>query len=297
MPIEVECPKCGAMLRLEDRFSGKQVECTECGSPMMVPEVATPPPAREAQPGESRPPEVTFEDKMAIQAHKIRREQHKPFAVRHTKGILLGIGLALLVLFLLKLPWLIQRVKVQADISLLKSGSRDERRTAAKHLAKIVNPTALPALLKYARDGDKSVRVHCLEALGTLGNTRACGLLIELLGDEEPVVRREAAWALASCGTDEATRPLTDLVSRSDRYDPAAVSARYALYRLGDTTQYDKLLDALLGPNSAARHAASNALIEIGKPDAIPVIEQGMKEFTGTEQAVMKETVRKLRER
>lgn len=277
MAIEVECPKCGGLLRLEESFAGKQVECTECGSPMMVPEVEQKPeegPAARA-PGVAGH-ELTFEQRMALAASRIKRERGKPFTARHPALIFVVVGAILVGVVVWNLPWLIQRLQVQGDISLLESTNRPQRYSGARHIVEVANPTAVPALIHYLKDEDAVVRGCCARALGKVGDPRADAALIEALEDEVVSVRCEAAWALATCGTAEAKRPLRAVADSPDSSDLLRTNARYALYRLGDADQFEELTRALTDGEHASRRAAVEALGEIGRKDAIPFLEKAV---------------------
>ncbi|NOZ19450.1 MAG: hypothetical protein GXP25_00015 [Planctomycetes bacterium] len=271
MAIEVECPKCGAFLRLEEHLAGKQVECTECGNMMTVPKIETPPLTEAAPQGEEQ---VTFEERMSVEAAKIRRREGIPLLARHPGKVILAVVIVLLVLLGVNLPWLIQRVKVQAFIGLLETGNTPQRRAAAKELVKSGNATATMALIKFTKDRDLMVRRCCIQALGKIGDKRASGVLVELLEDPAEPVSADAAWSLASCGTPDAKPALQAVLDRPGGSGQLEAGARYALYKAGDTEQFDALITMLTTAEPTGRIWAARALGDIGNPEAIYHLER-----------------------
>ncbi len=69
------------------------------------------------------------------------------------------------------------------------------------------------------RAGRRGLLRNVCVALGNLGDPTSVPALAEALGDDEPLVRGHAAWALGRIGGDEARRALTDRRSlESDRW-------------------------------------------------------------------------------
>ncbi len=127
----------------------------------------------------------------------------------------------------------------------LERGDEPQRRNAAFALGKL-GQTALPAApaLKRAAAADKSAKVReaATYALGEIA-LRAVALgkdadlqnvLSKLLGDNDPLVRRSAAYALGCLGTDaSAARTAVETALRDERPE-VRQSAAWALGRLGD---------------------------------------------------------------
>lgn len=294
MAIEVECPKCGAFLRLEEHLAGKQVECTECGGLMTIPKVGSAPAA--AAPSEAKK-EVTFEERMVVAAEKIRRQQAIPNLAKHPGKVLLAVAIALLALFLLNLPWLVQRIKVQGFISLLETGNTPQRRAAAKELAKSPNPTAVKALIQFAKDDDVSIRQWCVQALGKIGDRRASPVLVDILKDAGNPVRFDAAWALATCGDDDAKAPLREALRHPDLGGQLEAGMRYALFALGDKEQFDGLIGMLTTSEEQGRVRAAQALGEIGDPQAIYHLEQAVPLSPALAKSAMTKAITKIHEK
>jgi HEAT repeat protein len=67
------------------------------------------------------------------------------------------------------------------------------------------------------RDDDPHVRRHAAWALGELEDSSGLGPLIERLGDENADVRLVAAWALGEIKEEAAIQPLISLLEDADR--------------------------------------------------------------------------------
>jgi epoxyqueuosine reductase len=68
-------------------------------------------------------------------------------------------------------------------------------------------------------------------ALGNAADPRAVPVLIEALGDEEPLVREHAAWALGQLGSDE-TRPALEQAKESETEQGVLEEIQQALDRI-----------------------------------------------------------------
>jgi len=294
MAIEVECPKCGAFMRLEEQLAGKQVECTECGSMMTVPKPEAPPEGKAAPEHDK---DVTFEQKMAVQAEKIRRKESIPGLARHPGKIILLVAIAIIVLLLVNLPWLIQRLKVQGFISLIEVGNIPQRRAAAKYLAESANRTAVKALIKFAKDKDVTVRRCCTQALGKVGDQRGSAVLVELLEDPIGTVCADAAWALATCGTDDAKPALRATIDNREIDGQLEAGARYALYMLGEKEQLDALISMLTTADMHGRIRAAKALGEIGNPDTIHHLEKAASSNPAIVKAAILDAINRIKEK
>lgn len=158
----------------------------------------------------------------------------------------------------------------------LESGKDDSRRSAAFALGKIGSAAAAPALKRAVlTDGSPKVRDAAAYALGEiavrdvrLGKDRdVIDALTRALGDENPLVRRSAAFALGCLGGDAAaSRPAVEKVL-GDKRPEVRQSAAWALGRLGD--QAVPALTQLLGdPDDLVLRDAVNSL---GQLDSEPV--------------------------
>ena len=68
---------------------------------------------------------------------------------------------------------------------------------------------------------DPLVRSQAALGMGRIGDTTAFRLLLDLLNDEDSVVRRAAAWALSSVRTEDADAALAKALA-----DPSLAAAR-----------------------------------------------------------------------
>ena len=124
-----------------------------------------------------------------------------------------------------------------------------------KHLGRIADPKAVPALIKLFRDSSKIVRETAGTALVYIGQP-SVDPLIESLKDKDFVVRCHAARALGGMTTD---------------------------YQIGrtwvrDAKVVDALIAALKDPDRAVREDATIALGMIGDPRAIDALVEAMKD-------------------
>ena len=106
-----------------------------------------------------------------------------------------------------------------------------ERAHAAKALAELHEPAALPAFHRAARDGDWMIRIFAAHGFDRLRAHDALVEVIALLGDKESGVREAAAAALASIG-DGRVRPLLERAAVTDPYPWVRDAARDALIAL-----------------------------------------------------------------
>lgn len=96
-------------------------------------------------------------------------------------------------------------------------------RRAYWHL--VLSPASLPAVRRGLEHSDADVRSYCCKVLDHIADEASFGLLIEMLGDEDAVTRRDALHALAcdQCKTDICTpskAELLPLAARLLREDP-----------------------------------------------------------------------------
>ena len=134
------------------------------------------------------------------------------------------------------------------------------RIAAANALARLDEPSALPAIVDALADPDPRVRLRACYACGTIADPRAIPGLTERL-DDEPRVRRAAANALGAIGTDRALEPLLDLLD-----DPDESLRRIAAGALGNAnnpTPVEPLARALGDESAVVRNAAVYSIIEL----------------------------------
>ncbi len=139
--------------------------------------------------------------------------------------------------------------------------SRPELRMAAANaLARLNEPSTLPAIVDALDDEDPRVRLRACQACGAFANPRAVPALVERL-DDEPRVRRAAANALGAIGTDRSLEPLIDLLDDSD--ESIRRIAAGALGKANNPTPVEPLARALGDESAVVRNAAVYSVIEL----------------------------------
>ncbi|OYR55638.1 HEAT repeat domain-containing protein [Halorubrum halodurans] len=142
----------------------------------------------------------------------------------------------------------------------LEADRAELRIAAANALARLDEPSALPAVVGALSDPDPRVRLRACHACGTFGDSRAVPGLIDRL-DDDPRVRRAAANALGAVGTDRALEPLIDLLE-----DPDESLRRIAAGALGNASSpkpVEPLARALGDESAIVRNAAVYSVIEL----------------------------------
>ncbi|MFC5277675.1 HEAT repeat domain-containing protein [Halorubrum rubrum] len=142
----------------------------------------------------------------------------------------------------------------------LEADRAELRIAAANGLARLNEPSALPAVVGALSDPDPRVRLRACHACGTFADSRAVPGLIERL-DDEPRVRRAAANALGAVGTDRALDPLIDLLEDSD--ESLRRIAAGALGNASNPKPVEPLARALADESAIVRNAAVYSVIEL----------------------------------
>ena len=147
-----------------------------------------------------------------------------------------------------------------AILSLLKTladGSIRARRNAIWTLTRIDSPEARRAVRSALSDSEFSIRLTATRSIATRRDSEAASRLLELLSDNEPAVRREAATALGRIGNRAATTALIMALrsAKEDRFLEHAVI--YALMELGNREQ------TLPGLSDSATHVRRGALVAL----------------------------------
>jgi beta-lactamase regulating signal transducer with metallopeptidase domain len=123
---------------------------------------------------------------------------------------------------------------------------------------------AAAAFISALEDPDPMVRKEAAFALGEIRSRRATAPLIAALEDPAPAVRHEAAFALGNRGDREAVPYLLNALN--DESPGVRKEAAFALANIGDAVAVPGLIAALGDPSAAVRKEAAFALGCIGDP-------------------------------
>jgi putative membrane-bound dehydrogenase-like protein len=142
------------------------------------------------------------------------------------------------------------------------SSSVVARRHAIWALTRIETPSAKALVRTALGDADASVRQTAVASIGTTRDPEAVERLMELVVQDEPPIRREAATALGRIGDRKAVTALLDSARKEvDRLlDHATI---YALIELNDSAG---TLEGLADPHPNVRRSALVALDQMDSP-------------------------------
>lgn len=163
-------------------------------------------------------------------------------------------------------------------ISLLNDPSPNVRRLAAQGLREVGGPSALDALLEFARTHTDLVEEELLEAIAATGDERAVPLLSELMLHKAFPLRSACAKALGDlrCATG---LPALMLASK-DEDDELRYYALRALGEIGNRECAPAVLDALDDRSPSVRLAAAQACAALALPEAAARLRVAMSEAT-----------------
>ena len=129
-------------------------------------------------------------------------------------------------------------------IGMLKDDRWQIVRTAVVILGEMGSRDSVKDLLLVAYHMDNRVRMEAIRSLARLGGREATEGLIELLGDKNPAVRRQAITWLGITRNEKALQPLLHLVMKRDvlgKSLPFKKEALLAIGRIGDRRALDTL--------------------------------------------------------
>ena len=130
---------------------------------------------------------------------------------------------------------------------------------------------AVGSLLRYYRTPDEAGRVSITQRLGIAKNRIGNYELIEALNDPSYNVRYEAIIAIANNRTDPELIDALILVLGGDEPD-LALSAGWALGRMGDKSAVFALRETLLSDYPLLRARSARALATLGDTESIPTL-------------------------
>lgn len=160
---------------------------------------------------------------------------------------------------------------IAAARDALKSPHPETRFQAALSFVELCPDDAAP-LAELVRDEDPMVRINAAQALGQSHDPAATALLLQSLADHNRDVRRRAAIALAQRGDD---RGGADLISALDD-DELILEALDALGAIGMKSAADVIAGKSTGlfQPLMVRAAAGAALARIGDPRGVTVLRR-----------------------
>ncbi len=145
------------------------------------------------------------------------------------------------------------------------------RSNAATSLGTIADDSAVDPLIQALADSKPNVRTSSRDALIRIGHASVNPLIAEL-GNENPAIRQEAAYALGELQNSDAIAPLADRLS--DPHPLIRSHAAEALGKLNARKMIPLLLPLLKDTSSDVRHKTALALGQLRSGDAIrPLIE------------------------
>lgn len=150
---------------------------------------------------------------------------------------------------------------------LLRSPQVDQRWWALRALAQIADPRVPGWLAQQLADPDVSVRQCAALCLSLQPAAQAVSVLVETLGDRDPLLARLAGQALAAIGA-PAVEPLIEVVRGGSPQSSAGPHARReaarALAAIGDTRAAPALYAALEDDSPSLVYWAEQGLERMG---------------------------------
>jgi HEAT repeat protein len=152
-------------------------------------------------------------------------------------------------------------------------------------LGRIGKEQSLPYIQKVFNHEEIRVRREAVQALGLIGGSKAIGLLVRALTDNDVRIRCMAAINLGKGGKKTGLIPLLEVVQSKDFYkrEPAEIKAFFNAIGMVGSNEAIPVLQQLLerkswfgrGKTDEIRIGAANALAMIGTSEAKAVLEEG----------------------
>jgi len=179
---------------------------------------------------------------------------------------------------------------LQSLLNDLTSGD-EERAEGAVPLLVELGEDAIPALLDLTHSSDVDSRWWALRTLAQSPHRRTEWLILFLSGDPSPEVRQCAALGLAVRPDENAIQPLVHALTDEDNM--VGSLAANALVKIGSPAVLS-LIEVVKDKQQSARIHALRALAEIKDHRAIPVMMEVMKEDSALLQHWAKEGLDRL---
>jgi HEAT repeat protein len=163
--------------------------------------------------------------------------------------------------------WALTKLGTPAAPSLLEALQSDEplaRLSAARALGQIRDQQAITPLNAALQDEYSDIRLAAIGALLRLGAPGT--MMVSALKNEEPGVRKAAAWALGHHRFANAVKPL--ILALQDEEPEVRVSVAKALGAIGDERALQPLLSLSHDPEPEVRAVANEATNTISQAQA-----------------------------
>lgn len=136
----------------------------------------------------------------------------------------------------------------------------------------------VPVVIRLLNDPDPAVRRNAVIALGRIERPAAVGPLVERLRDPDAGVREASAWALGNLGEVALDQAGMALVQRlNDSSDSVKLAAAQALGAMGATqAMVEALTEVLQQSDVQARRAAVQSLIGVEARSAYPALVEAI---------------------
>jgi len=134
--------------------------------------------------------------------------------------------------------------QTEARLTALLAGNSEQKRTALAEIRNLRTEQASRLAIAALADKDEIVRATAAASVVFLPENEARQLLLPLLDDRRPFVRREGAYALGTVGNPGATGRLRRLMT-VDRDSEVRAAAAVAIGNIGDQSAVDDLLTIL----------------------------------------------------
>lgn len=134
--------------------------------------------------------------------------------------------------------------QTEAGLRALLSGNSEQKRTALGQIRNLRTEQASRLAVAALRDSDEMVRATAAAAVIYLPKDEAAALLLPLLDDKRPFVRREAAYAAGETDSVSTVAKLGSLAA-SDRDLEVRSAAAVGLGRIGNPAALNNLIQIL----------------------------------------------------
>jgi HEAT repeat protein len=171
-------------------------------------------------------------------------------------------------------------------------------------LGKIGNTNALPFLKKFARHGNKEVRLSVIHALGTIQDERTNAVLTEFLSDRDGEVSTRAAMSLKYCKDQTTTARLIQIVAQKNFKERLKKEKKALLEYLAQTQSQEvsALFRSIIkkwslfnkSKQNETRLCAIPALEKMANPEAKRILEEGAKSRNKTIRMTCSLSLRKI---